>query len=449
MHKRLAIGLMTVAIGATACGGGSSAAPGGGGSTAPGASGALVGKVVKVMMGFAGAEATNLEATLKPFEDATGVDVQYNGVTPGFEQQINVVVEAGNPPDVALIPQPGLVQRFATAGKILPLPADIEALYDTNYAPGWKALATAADGKVYGTFHRVNVKAQIFYPKGPFEAAGYKAPTTWDELKALQDKMVADGTPPWCVGLDVGWPATDWVEAIMLRTVGSAGYDKWISHETKFADPSVRNAFDIANKIFTSDTLEFGGPTYAVQTKWDVPPKLAFETPPKCWLTNMGNFVTAAFTDDVNAALDDKVGVFTLPAIDAQYGTPALVGGDTTVAFRDAPEVWALIKYMSGPESSVAWAKAGGALFPYKNQDVSNYPTKLYQSFAKALAEAPDVRFDGSDLMPPAVGNKSFWEAMLKLAQGADLDASLKEIDTQPSLSDGQLGVGSMPRRMG
>jgi alpha-glucoside transport system substrate-binding protein len=417
-----------------ACSGGG----GGGASTAPGASAApggssgsgdLKGKVVKLMMGFAAAEGTNLEATLKPFEDQTGVDIQYNGVTPGFEQQINVVVEAGNPPDVALIPQPGLVKKFAKAGKILPLPADIEALYDTNYAPGWKALATGDDGKVYGTFHRVNVKSQVFYPKVAFDAKGYKAPTTWDELNALQDQMVKDGTPPWCVGLDVGWPGTDWIEAIMLRTVGSAGYDKWISHETKFSDPPVKNAFTIADKIFTSDTLEFGGPTYAVQTKWDVPPKSQFEDPPKCWLTNMGNFVTAAFTDDVNKALDEKVGVFTLPPIDSQFGTPALVGGDTTVAFRDAPEVWALIKYMSGPDSSVAWAKAGGALFPYKNQDVSNYPTKLYQSFAKALAEAPDVRFDGSDLMPPAVGNKSFWDGILKVAQGADLDTTLKEID--------------------
>ena len=428
MHKRLTTGLVAVALAATACGdGGGSSAPGG--STAPGASGDLNGKVVTMMMGFAGAEATNLEATLKPFEDSTGVDIQYNGVSPGFEQQINVVVEAGNPPDIALIPQPGLVKKFAASGDILPLPADIEALYDSNYAPGWKALATADDGKVYGTFHRVNVKSQIFYPKAEFEAAGYTVPTTWDELEALQDKMAADGTPPWCVGLDVGWPGTDWVEALMLRTVGSEGYDKWISHETPFTDPSVKNAFQIASTIFTSETLQYGGPTYAVQTKWDVPPKVQFEAPPKCWLTNMGNFVTAAFTEDVNAALDERVGVFTLPEIDSAIGTPALVGGDTTVAFRDAPEVWALIKFMSGPESSVEWAKAGGALFPYKNQDVANYPTQLYQSFAKGLAEAPDVRFDGSDLMPPAVGNKSFWEGILKIAQGADIDTTLQEID--------------------
>jgi alpha-glucoside transport system substrate-binding protein len=426
MYKRLTIGLVTVALAAAACGGGGTESPAA--STGPGASGDLAGKVVKVMMGFSGAEATNLEATLKPFEDATGVDLQYNPVS-DMAQQLNVVVEAGNPPDVALVPQPGAVKKFAADGKILPLPADIVSVVDANYGPGWKDLATAADGKLYGVFHRINLKAQIFYPKVAFEAAGYKAPTTWDELKTLQDKMVADGTPPWCVGLDVGWPGTDWVEAIMLRTVGSAGYDKWVSHEMTFSDPAVKNAFSIANAIFTSDSLEFGGPTYAVQTKWDVPPKLAFEEPPKCWLTNMGNFVTAAFTDEVNAALDEKVGVFTLPAIDSQFGTPALVGGDTTVAFKDAPEVWALLKYMASPESSIAWAKAGGALFPYKTQDVSNYPTKLYQAFATAVAEAPDVRFDGSDLMPPAVGNKSFWEGMLKLTQGADLDTTLKEID--------------------
>jgi alpha-glucoside transport system substrate-binding protein len=178
-----------------------------------------------------------------------------------------------------------------------------------------------------------------------------------------------------------------------------------------------------------SDKLAYGGPTYEIQTKWDVPPKLMFSDPPGCWLTNMGNFVTAAFTDDVNADLDNKVGVFELPSIDASKGAISLVGGDQLSAFADRPEIWAFLKYMSTPAASVSWAKAGGALFPYKNQDLSNYPSQLYKTFPDNLAKATNVRFDGSDLMPSAVGAGSFWSEMLKMVGGQDVDTTLANID--------------------
>jgi alpha-glucoside transport system substrate-binding protein len=432
MKQRLFVGLMATAFVVAACsggGGGGSAAP----SAAPSGGGDLAGTVVKVMGGFGGAEGDNFVESFKAFEDATGVDVQYNGVD-GMEQQLNVAVTAGNPPDVALIPQPGTMQNYVDLGALVPLPADIISSIEANYGPGWKELGTASDGKVYGVFHRVNVKAQVFYPKVAFEAAGYTEPTTWDELKALQDKIVADGGTPWCIGLDVGWVATDWMEAILLRTVGADAYDKWTKGETKFSDPSIKEAANIMMEIMGNESYAYGGPTYEIQTGWDVPPKLMFDEPPTCWLTNMGNFVTAAFTDEVNAALDEQVGVFALPTINESAGTVALVGGDQLTAFADRPEIWAFLKYISTPEASTTWAKAGGALFPYKDQDLANYPSQLYQTFAKDLSEATNVRFDGSDLMPSAVGAGSFWSEMLKMVGGQDVDTTMTNIDaTWPS----------------
>jgi alpha-glucoside transport system substrate-binding protein len=183
-------------------------------------------------------------------------------------------------------------------------------------------------------------------------------------------------------------------------------------------------------KIMGDESLAYGGPTYLIQTGWDVPPKLAFSDPPQCWFTNMGNFVTAAFTDEVNADLDNLVGVFELPSIDVPAGDVAsLVGGDQLTAFADRPEIWAFLEYIATPEASVTWAKAGGALFPYKDQDVSNYPSQLYQTFATDLAAAANVRFDGSDLMPSAVGAGSFWSEMLKMVGGQDVDTTMTNID--------------------
>jgi alpha-glucoside transport system substrate-binding protein len=428
MYRRITVGLLGAALVVAACGGGSEGTPaasGGGG----GGGGDLAGKVVKVMGGFSGAEGDAFIESFKAFEDATGVDVQYNGVS-GMEQQLNVAVTAGNAPDVALIPQPGTMQTYVDQGHLVPLTDDIIALIDANYGPGWKELGTASDGKAYGVFHRVNVKAQVFYPKVAFDAAGYAAPTTWAELEALQAQIVADGGTPWCIGLDVGWVATDWMEAIMLRTVGAEAYDGWTSHATPFASDGVKNAANVMMKVMGDESLAYGGPTYLIQTGWDVPPKLAFSDPPQCWFTNMGNFVTAAFTDEVNADLDNQVGVFELPSIDVPAGDVAsLVGGDQLTAFADRPEIWAFLEYIATPESSVTWAKAGGALFPYKDQDVSNYPSQLYQTFATDLAAAANVRFDGSDLMPSAVGAGSFWSEMLKMVGGQDVDTTMTNID--------------------
>lgn len=439
MKQRLLVGLWAAAFVVAACGGdsGGSAAPSsGGGGASPSAGGGgsdLSGTTVTVGGAFVDTEAAAFEAAVKPFEDATGADVVYNG-DKSFEQNLNVQVQAGNPPDVALLPQPGGMKNYASQGKLFPLPDDILASIDANYGAGWKEIGTATDGKVYGVFHRVNLKGLVFYPKVAFEAKGYAIPTTWDELKTLQDTMAADGTPAWCVGLEsgaaTGWPSTDWMEEIMLRTVGKDGYDKWVNHEIPFNDPSVKNAATLLMEIWSSDKYVYGGPQYIVQTNFGEAPKAAFDDPPKCWFTNQGNFITSFFPEAIVADLDNQVGVFNLPAIDAQYGTPAEVGGDQAVAFADRPEVWAFLKYLTTPEAGVSWSKSGGALFPYKDQDLANYSSKLDQAFVETLTNAEFVRFDGSDQMPSAVGSGTFWSEMVKLVSGSqDVDTTLNNIE--------------------
>ncbi len=427
MTRRVAVLGAVVAVAIAACGGGATATPGGGGG-----GGDLAGKTITVTGAFVDTEAAAFQAAVKPFEDATGAKVVYSG-DKSFEQQLNVQVQAGNPPDVALLPQPGGMKNYAKQGKLFPLPDDIVASIDANYGPGWKEVGTADDGKVYGVFHRVNLKGLVFYPKVAWTAKGYTAPTTWDELKALEAKMVADGTPPWCIGIEsgaaTGWPVTDWVEELMLRTVGAEGYDKWVAGTTPFTDPTVKNAFQLMMDIFGNKDMVYGGPQYIVQTNFGEAPKAAFTDPPKCWLTNQGNFITDFFPDAVKADLDNQVGVFNLPAIDTKIGTPAEVGGDQAVAFADRPEIWAFLKFLTTPEAGVAWQKSGGALFPYKTQDLANYSSELSRAFAKSIVDASFVRFDGSDAMPAAVGSGTFWSESVKLINGSqDIDTTLKNI---------------------
>ncbi len=426
MNKRLMVGLWSAVLVAAACGSStSSAAPSAGG-------GDLAGKTITVSGAFVDVEAQRFADAVKPFEDATGATVTYNG-DKTFEQSIVVQAAAGNTPDVGLLPQPGLMKTFAADGKLFPLPADVISSIDANYGPGWKEVGTADDGQVYGVFHRVNLKGLVFYPKPVWDAAGYTAPTTWDEMITLMDKIAADGTPPWCIGIEsgagTGWPFTDWVEEVMLRSVGADGYDKWVAGTTKFTDPTVKAAFQRVLDIWTNPKYVYGGPEYIVQTAFGEAPKAAFDNPPKCLLTNQGNFITTFFPDAIQADLDNQVGVFTLPAIDPAIGTPAEVGGDQAVAFADRPEVWAFLKFLTTPEAGIAWQKAGGALFPYKTQDVSLYSSALDKAFAQSIVDAAFVRFDGGDAMPKAVGSGTFWTEPIKVLTGTeDLDTALSNI---------------------
>ena len=117
-----------------------------------------------------------------------------------------------------------------------------------------------------------------------FDEAGYAIPTTWDELTALQDKIVADGDTPWCIGIEsgaaTGWAATDWIEEMMLRTTSLENYDKWTTGELKFASPEVKKAAEQVAAIWFNDKLVYGGTKAIVSTSFgDAPaPNLWWQT---------------------------------------------------------------------------------------------------------------------------------------------------------------------------
>ena len=388
-------------------------------------------KTVTVFGPFQEPESTRFEASYKSFEEATGIDVVY---TPSrdFETLIFVRVEGGDPPDLAALPQPGLMYRFAEKKQIKPLWPEAIALLEKNYAPVWKDLGSY-QGTPYGIYHRVNVKSLVWYPKKAWEKAGYQPPATWEEMETLAQKMVKNGHKPWAIGLKsggaTGWAATDWVEDIMLRTAGPAVYDQWITHEIPFDDPAVKNAVDIMTKIWLDQKMVYGGFMGILNTSFGDAPKVMFEDPPKAWMHRQGNFITGFFPKNIQDNLEEEVGVFGLPPIDPQWGLPVLGGGDQYVMFNDRPEVRKFMEFLATSESGEAWARAGGALFPHKDQNLDAYPDKLSRIQAEMLLNAKVFRFDASDMMPAKVGAGSFWKGMVDIVSGKKANKVLKKID--------------------
>lgn len=391
-----------------------------------------MGKKITILSAIAQEEEeSKLLACFDAFTKKTGIQIEHEG-TKEFENLIFVRTEAGNPPDIAMFPQPGSVIDLARKGKLVPMDEKTVKHINKNYSQGWIDLMTV-DGTIYGVVHRVNLKSVVWYPKKAWKKAGWKIPKTWDELKKLCDDMVAKGDTPWTVGIEsggaTGWVATDWIEDIMLRTAGPEVYDEWVTHKIPFNDPAVKKAAELMGEMWFTKGYVYGGRVNIPTLNFGDAPKVMFDDPPKAWMHRQGNFITNFFPQEVQDNLDEEVGVFAFPSIDPKWGTPVLGGGDVFVAFNDRPEIHEFMYYLTTSEAGEAWMKIGGALFAYKDQNLNLYPTQINKELAKILINAKVFRFDGSDLMPSVVGSGSFWKEMVNYVTGKNLDKVLADIE--------------------
>jgi alpha-glucoside transport system substrate-binding protein len=398
--------------------------------------GKMKGTKVTMTGPFTAQDTVKFDNSIKPFEDATGIDIQYEG-TKEFEATIAARVLGGDAPDIVDFPQPGLAGLLAAQGKVIPVTKLVpEEWLKENYNQSWldMAMMPGADGtaQMYGLWQRFNGKSLVWYPKKAFDEAGYTVPTTWDELVALQEQIASDGDTPWCVGIEsgaaTGWPATDWTEEMMLRTTSLENYDKWIKGELKFDSPEVKKAIETFGSIWNDPKMVYGGTAKIVSTAFGDAPAPMFEDPPKCWLHKQGNFIMAFFPQGTKALEDYDT--FYLPGIDPQYGSPFLVAGDLMTAFADRPETCAVMQYFSTAESVRGWLASGGALSAHNDSTLDMYGDPVEKKIAEMVKKATAFRFDASDLMPGQVGAGSFWKGMTDYFSGAaDLDTVVKEID--------------------
>lgn len=384
---------------------------------------------------FTDNDAVKFNDSVKAFEDATGISIQYEG-SKEFEASISIRVNGGNPPDIVDFPQPGLLANFAKAGKVI----DLSKVLDmnkvrANYIQSWLDMGTMQGprGRIMaGIWARVNVKGIVWYNKKAFDAAGYKVPTTWNELIALTNQIKKDGDTPWAIGIEsgaaTGWTATDWTEQLMLRTTSLENYDLWVQGKLKFNSPEVRKAIQTWSDIWFGDGNVYGGRKAIATTSFGDAPKVLFDTPPKAWFNDQGNFVTTFFPNGLQPGVDYDF--FQLPEISSKYGAPVEVGGDIYAMFNDRPEVRAVMQYFTSAESLKTWVQSGGALAPQKDAQLDWYTNPVDRRLGELLKNAKAVRFDASDQMPGQVGAGSFWKEMTAYVSGSHtLDQALKNID--------------------
>ncbi len=368
-----------------------------------------------------------------PFEECTGATVNYEG-SREFEAQLQVRLQAGNPPDVAYTPQPGLIRTIAESypDVITAVGEQAEANTDEFYNPQWKEYGTV-DGTFYGAPLGANAKSFVWYSPSMFEEAGYEIPTTLDELMTLTETIASEQESlPWCAGIEsgsaTGWPATDWLEDMMLRTAGPEVYDQWVAHEIPFDDPQVVAALDAAGEILKNPEYVNGGlgDVRSIATTGFGDAGLPI-LDGNCWMMRQASFYQAQWPEDVTVAEDGDVFAFYLPGASADE-QPLLGAGEFTVVFSDRPEVQAFQAYLTSPEWSNYKAQVTGPGWISANTglDPANLESPIDVLSFELLADENTVfRFDASDLMPAEVGAGTFWSAMVDWIA---LDASSEDV---------------------
>jgi alpha-glucoside transport system substrate-binding protein len=438
--RRLLIPLLALALAAAGCGS-DDGDDGSTGTTGDGGDGGAeqledTGSVKLLSAG----EPEETDAYQAIFDDLINADTEYEvEVVPAgdFEQQFQIQAEGGTL-DVAAVPQPGAIADLVDKDRLTSLEDlgfDIDELNDL-LGESFVALGEYK-GEHYGLPTNINLKSMVWYPKDDFDAAGYEVPETWDELIALSDEIKAAGSTPWCVGFEsegaTGWPATDWMEDIMLRTAGPDVYDQWVAHEIPFDDPAVKAAAEQFGEILFTDGYVLGGAAATADIAFGDAPLPMFDDPPKCWLHRQASFINSFFPEDSEAGVDYDW--FALPPID-QEGT--LYAGELSVVGKNGNRAEVkdfLDRFIAeNVQCEMGSVTASSRISPNVNVGPDCYANEILAGASEVLTTALSEgtgRFDASDLMPAAVGSGSFWTGMIEYVKGGpdSLDGVLSDIE--------------------
>ncbi|WP_424446069.1 ABC transporter substrate-binding protein [Microbacterium sp. CH-015] len=411
----------------------------GGGNTGGGTESGAAGGTVRISGGITGSEADALQKVFDDWSKDSGVTVQYTG-DKGFEGNIVTKVTGGDAPDIAIVPQPGLLKTLVETGEVKAAPQSVEDNVDANWSPDWKKYGTF-DDTFYAAPMLANIKGYVWYQPAKFKEWGVEVPKTWDDLialtKTIQEKT---GAAPWCAGFESGdasgWPGTDWIEDLVLRQSGADVYDQWVAGDVKFTDPQIADAFTAVGDILLNPSYVnagFGDVKSINDTAFgDVAAKVADGS---CPLTHQASFLTANFLTVQTAdgktpeiGPDGDVYAFVLPGYEEGSATIE-VGGEFVAGFSDSEATEKVLDFMSSPEFADARVSEGGAISANLKADPSKASSEFLTEAMKLLQDPnTTVRFDASDLMPATVGSGSFWKGMVDWIDGKDQATVLEDI---------------------
>ena len=383
----------------------------------------LTGQTVEVAAVWTGTEQESFEQVLAAFAEQTGATTQFTSTGDDIATVLGTRVEGGDPPDVAILPQPGLMSDLVDQEALIPIEEVAGDEVDANYSASWRQLGSVED-TLYGVWFKGANKSTVWYNTHVFENAGVSAPEDWDGMLTTAQTVSDSGVTPWSIGGADGWTLTDWFENVYLRTAGPEMYDQLTTHEIPWDDQSVKDALTTLGAVFEDKGMIAGDP---LQTDFPTSVANVFASPdsPDAGIVYEGDFVAGVISGETDSTVGEDADFFNFPAIDGS--PPAVVGGgDVAVLMKDTDAGKALMEFLASPEAGNVWAGLGGFSSPNQNVDLSVYPDDITRRSAEALATAESFRFDMSDLQPAEFGG-TVGQGMFKLFQ--DFLADPSEVD--------------------
>jgi ABC-type glycerol-3-phosphate transport system substrate-binding protein len=386
------------------------------------------GKTLEVVATWSGAEQANFRAALDEFERRTHATVKYTSGGTDIAVLINSQLAGGKPPDIAFLPQPGVVTELARRGVLKPITGAAAEALRHNYSPAWQALGTV-DGLLYGLYFKVANKSVIWYNTQAFDEAGVRPPSTWDELGDVSRTLTEAGITPMAVTGADGWVLTDWFENAYLRTAGPDRYDQLARHELPWTDPTVVATLQLLADYWRTPRYVDGGTAGANQLSFTQGVAEVFGARPNTAMIFEGDFVASEIRKLNKMTVGEGARFFPWPAINGS--PPAVVtAGDQGVMFRDTPEASALMTFLASTDAARIMASRGGFLSANRNLDAASYPDDTTRELAAEVVDTDMLRFDLSDLTPQAFGGGTsahMWVLLQNFLSGDETPAQVAQ----------------------
>lgn len=363
---------------------------------------ASTGETVEMIAKWTGGELEAANKVMEAFTKETGIKVNLQGVGDDLPTILSTRVEGGDPPDVAQLPQPGLLVDLAKRNALLPIDDVVGDVVKERYAKVWQDLGSH-EGKLYGLWFKAANKSTVWYNVPTWREAELEPPKTWEEWVTASQDLLDAGTKPIAVGAADGWVLSDWFENVYLRMSGPEKYDQLATHQIPWTDQSVKDALVKMRDLIGNNEFVAKGLQGALQVTFEDSVKLVFGTPSEAATVYEGDFVANTIRDETTAKAKEGFNFFPFPSIDGS--DPAIVGGgDVVVMLKDNPAVRRLMEYLATGEAGEVWAKLGGFSSPNKDVDLAVYPDDITREAARQVVEAEVFRFDLSDTVPAAFG---------------------------------------------
>lgn len=403
------------------------------------AGGNQVGGSINFLTAFGGEELDDYAATLRPFEDATGIEVKFES-TRDIGAVLSTRVDGGNPPDVALSPTLGLYQQIAKEGKLI----DVREVVGSDVlAANFDERSIAAltvNGQVTGVPNLAYLNSVIWYD--PASYPGPVAPKSWTELQDWATKTARGGTPPWCVTLEsgaaTGWPGADFIDDIMLQQAGPTAHAQWANGELSWTDPRIKSAFETWGQIVNTPGMTFGDKSSVLSTNFENGADPMLAEPPQCFLhpghVFMGGIIQGHFPD---AQSERDLDYFPTPTMNPEFDGVRSISLEAVALFTKTPQAAALAKYLSSPAYGTLLAQSGRWNSPNTHVDTSNYTDPFLKKASEIVKNSTSTDLIANGFMPQNVV-EAFWKGAAEYVQDpAELDEILATIDRARIQSNG------------